>query len=537
MQYGYSTARMGLFAVLAVALCGPAQVANKKLRWEGSDQSTVWQFVGSACRTQQAPVLCGDGAVGNGEATLVSDLVRPEPLVYAALPQVSPRTLDESLAGALVSFIVWVLWRRNRQSKGLTRHLAAVASERTREFVHEKEHVEELSRVKSQFLANISHEIRTPMNGIVGTLELTLMTELTIEQREYLELCKSSAHSLMALLNDMLEFSRMELEKLEIERVDFTLASCIRGAVAMLDPAANQKGLTLRVNMGAELPDRVAGNPAHLHQILVKLVENAVKYSSEGEITVSVRRESSQSVPNEHEDGSLNLVFCIQDFGIGIPESKRQVIFNPFQQADGSLTRIHGGAGLGLAICKRLVRLVGGRLWVESEEGKGSRFCFTGSFLPAAQAGRENPLATLQTQNEPAWRSRRQVLLVEDNHVNQVVALRLLEKRGYHCLLANNGRQALEAVASVSVDLVLMDIQMPEMDGFEATRCIRELEKNTGAHVPILAMTAHTMPADRDACMAAGMDGHIPKPVQPNQLYKAIDEALSGSSRASVVEP
>ena len=537
MRYGHFTARMGLFAVVAVALLGRGQAASTKIHEEGTDQSAVWQLVGYSRCIRQVPGLGGDGAVTNGEPTLAFDLVRPESLAYSALPLLSTRTLGESLAGALVSLVIWLLWRRVRQSKGQEKRLAAVATERTSEFEREKGHVQELSRVKSQFLANMSHEIRTPMNGIVGTLELALMTELTLEQREYLELCKGSAHALMALLNDMLEFSRMELEKLDIERVDFTLASCVRGAVSTLDSAANQKGLTLRVDLGVNLPDRLAGDPAHPHQILVKLVDNAVKFSTEGEVVVSVRRESSQNEPKEHEDGSLNLVFCVQDCGMGIPEAKRQTIFDPFQQGDGSLTRTHGGAGLGLAICRRLVRLVGGRLWLESEVGKGSQFYFTASFLPATQAGREAPQSGTRAQNDPAWNGRLQVLLVEDNHVNQIVALRLLEKRGYHCLVADNGRQALELVASASVDLVLMDIQMPEMDGFEATRCIRELEKDSGAHVPILAMTAHAMPTDRDACLLAGMDGHIPKPVQPAELYKMIDAALSGTSRASLVGP
>jgi signal transduction histidine kinase/ActR/RegA family two-component response regulator len=482
------------------------------------------------------PVLCEGDAVSDNEATLASSLARTGPFADAALAQLSTRTLGESLAGAVVSLVFWLLSRRIRQSKGQEKRLTAIAAESGQKFEHEKDHVQELSRVKSQFVNNISHEIRTPMNGIVGALELALMTELTLEQREYLQLCKGSTHALMALLNDMLEFSRMELEKLEIERVDFTLAGCVWGAVTALQLAAEQKGLTLRIDLGADLPDRIAGDPAHIHQILVKLVDNAVKFSSEGEIVISVRGESSQNVPKRPEDGSFSLVFSVQDCGMGIPEAKLHAIFDPFQQGDGSLTRSHGGAGLGLAICKRLVRLVGGRLWVESEEGKGSRFCFTASFLPATHAGREAPHTEQTAQNEPGWRGRRQVLVVEDNQVNQLIALRLLEKRGYHCLVANNGRQALESVASASVDLVLMDIQMPEMDGFEATRCIRELEKNTGAHVPILAMTAHATPADRDACLLAGMDGHIAKPVHSDQLYQAIDAAFGASSHASLVE-
>jgi CheY-like chemotaxis protein/nitrogen-specific signal transduction histidine kinase len=415
----------------------------------------------------------------------------------------------------------------------MERQLATVIAERTENIETENAHMREASRVKSQFLANISHEIRTPMNGIAGALELALMAEATAEQKEYLELCKDAARSLMVLLNDMLDFSRMELEKLEIERSDFTLASCIRGAVDSASSAAAGKGLNLSVDLAADLPTRVAGDPARIHQILVKLVDNAVKFSSAGEIVVSARRVMSQDLTPMSEDGSLYLVFCVQDQGIGIPAEKRKMIFEPFEQLDGSLTRKAGGTGLGLAICKRLVRLVGGRLWVESEVGKGSRFYFTASFHQATQAHRDQSPTEQKRTDKRAWERRTQVLLVEDNHVNQVVALRLLEKRGYQCLLANNGREALEVLSSASVDLVLMDIQMPEMDGFEATRCIRELEKSTGAHVPIVAMTAHAMQSDRDACLLAGMDGHIAKPVHSDQLYLAIDAALSGDSRAA----
>lgn len=446
---------------------------------------------------------------------------------------ISLRTCAESISAVLVLALSLIFRRRIIRGRELERQLAAVIAERTESVEIENAHMREASRVKSQFLANISHEIRTPMNGIVGTLELALMTQTTAEQKEYLELCKDSARSLMVLLNDMLDFSRMELEKLDIERSDFTLASCMRGAVDSASMAAQEKGLTLRVDLADDLPTRLAGDPARVHQILVKLVDNAVKFSSAGEITVSARRVMSQDLLPELEDGSLYLLFCVQDQGMGIPDEKRKAIFEPFEQLDGSLTRKAGGTGLGLAICKRLVRLLGGRLWVESEAGKGSRFYFTASFFPASGAHREGAATVQKSKDKSDWERRTQVLLVEDNHVNQVVALRLLEKRGYHCLLASNGREALEILSSASVDLVLMDIQMPEMDGFEATRCIRELEKSTGAHVPILAMTAHAMQSDRDACRLAGMDGHIAKPVHSDQLYQAIDAVLSGDSRAA----
>jgi len=317
------------------------------------------------------------------------------------------------------------------------------------------------------------------MNGILGGLELALKTELTTEQREYLELSKTSAESLMEVLDDVLEFSRTELDKLEIQRVDFVLGPCVQGAVSMLAFTANQKGLALRTELSADLPEQVSGDPARLHQVLTKIVDNAVKFSSQGEIVVSVRRETPTS-GETHHDGWLSLLFCIQDTGTGIPRDQRDAIFEPFRQVEGVLTRNPDVADLGLAICKRLVRVLGGRMWVESEVGQGSRFYFTANCQRVRQASREK---SALSQNRASTRTRAQVLLVEDNRVNQLITLRLLEKRGFHCLLAGNGREALATLAEASVSLVLMDIQMPEMDGHETTRCIRELEKKTGTHV------------------------------------------------------
>ena len=271
------------------------------------------------------------------------------------------------------------------------------------------------------------------------------------------------------------------------------------------------------------------GDPASLHQVLTKILENAVKFSSDGEILVRVQRESPPSATNQVLAESVVLSFSIRDWGIGIPEDQRKLILKPFQQANSSTTRKYNGVGLGLAICRRLVRLMDGSLWVESEEGHGSTFHFTGKFQISKEAiAKEN----MQASDGPGLphRSRFQVLVVEDSRVNQVVTTRFLEKRGFHCLVASNGREAIEMLDGAAADLILMDVQMPEMDGFETTRCIRELEQERGVRVPILALTAHASEGDREKCLAAGMDGYITKPVQPSQLYQAID-LLLGSER------
>jgi signal transduction histidine kinase/ActR/RegA family two-component response regulator len=440
---------------------------------------------------------------------------------------ISLRSVAELLAAVLVTVVGWVAWRRNLvRDKEHKQKVDSVIAERTRAIRAEKEHAQEISRLKSQFVVTINHEIRTPMSGIMGALELVLQTELSAEQLEYLQLSKTSADSVMAVLDDILEFSRTELDKLEIRRVDFPLGHCLRGAVFMLASRARQKHLTLRIEIAPDLPGRISGDPARLHQVLTKIVDNAVKFSSDGEVVVSVRREALALGASHPDDGSLWLLFCVQDNGIGIPRDKCDAIFEPLRQVDGAPTRNLDGVGSGLVACKRLVRLLGGRIWVESDIRHGSRFYFTASVQPAKPVSVDQSTLTALPQSGANTGTRPQVLLVEDNQVNQLVAVRLLEKRGYYCLVANNGREALTILAEASVNLVLMDIQMPEMDGYEATRCIRELEKKTGARVPILAMTAHATSADRDACLLAGMDGHIAKPVQSDRLYAAIDALL-----------
>ncbi|WP_129125262.1 response regulator [Geomonas oryzae] len=397
-----------------------------------------------------------------------------------------------------------------------------------------KEAAEAANRAKSQFLANMSHEIRTPMNGVLGMAELLLRTDLDQRQRGYAEMLHHSGASLLAIINDILNISKIEAGKLELERITFDLHDAVQGAVELYREVGRRKGVAVELEVAAEVPRHAVGDPNRLRQVLINIINNGLKFTEQGAVEVRVNL--------VEESGAGHCVgFEVKDTGIGIPAQSLGTVFDLFAQVDGSTTRRYGGTGLGLAIAKQLVELMGGEIGVESEPGRGSTFSFIvflGKAPQAPELRRELPrLEACAGEENSAAAFAAHVLLAEDNPVNCEVAHAMITALGCQVDVVQNGVQAIAALSCKEYDLVFMDCQMPELDGYEATHAIRLKERGTGRHTTIVALTAHAMAGSREFCLGAGMDDYLSKPFSLEQLRAVMARWLKPCCPSEFISP